>query len=112
MYPRGAVRSSGLDITLLGVIIAIVGFYASRLGEVVGTMPHIIRFFDVPPDRSTPGIMPQDQALLLLNDPATSASAPLSNPVPALPFGDLPVVVMYLGVVLIFAGPLWSWWNR
>lgn len=112
MYPRGAVRSSGLDITLLGVIFAIIGFYGSRLGEMVGTMPHIIRFFDVPPDRQTPGVMPQDQALILLNDPATAASAPISNPIPALPIGDLPTVVMYVGIVLIFAGPIWSWRNR
>lgn len=112
MYPRGKARSSGLDISLLGFIIAIVGFYIGRLGDMVETMPHLIRFFDVPPDQTTPGVMPQDKALLLLTDPSTTSSAPLSKSLPALPTGELSIVVMILGVVLIFAGPVWSWHNR
>ncbi len=112
MYPRGAVRSSGLDITLLGVIFAIIGFYASRLGEMVGTMPHIIRFFDVPPGRSTPGVMPQDAGLLLLNDPATTASSTISGNGMQLPVGELPMIIAYVGGFLILLGPVWAWRNR
>lgn len=112
MYPRRAARSSGLDISLLGVILAIIGFYGSQLGELAGTMPHLIRFFDVPPGHSSPAVMPQDAALLLLTDPTTTESSTISGTGMQLPVGELPMIIAYVGLFLIVLGPVWAWRNR
>lgn len=109
---RSAVKSSGLDISLLGVIVAGIGLTMDRLGSSSDTMPHLIRFFDVPPGRAHPAILPQDAALLLLTDPATTSSGTISGAPPIIQLGDVPLIVAYLGVALVIVGPLWSWYFR
>lgn len=112
MYPREAARSSGLDVSLLGVIVTGFGLFLDRAADAAGTRPHLIRFFDKPPGTRYPAAMPQDKALLLLTDPATKASGPTSGGTPLISFGDLPMLIVFIGVALILAGPLWAWRQR
>lgn len=112
MYPRAALRSSGFDISLLGVIVVGIGRFLDRVERSAGTMPHLIRFFDKPPGTAYPAVAPQDKALLLLNDPETTSSTAISAGETAVSFGSLPAVLTYLGIGLILLGPLWAWTKR
>lgn len=112
MHARAAARSSGLDISLLGVIVAGIGFSLEYVMDAAGTTPRLIRFFDKPPGTTYPAVMPQDAALLLLADPSTTASSATSGATPVVSLGDLPTFVAYVGLVLVVAGPLWTWYHR
>lgn len=112
MHARDAARSSGLDVSLLGMIVAGIGFTLDYVTGAAGTSPHLVRFFDKPAGTSYPAVMPQDAALLLLTDPSTTASRPISGGATAISLGDLPVFVAYVGAVLVVAGPLWAWYHR
>lgn len=97
---RETVVGSGLDIALLGAIVAGLGL---SLGSVAGSAdasPSFVRFFQVPADTTLAGVMPQDKALLLLTDPRTAdAAAGASGST-----GGLDVVLVGVGAVLIAAG--------
>ena len=112
MAPPVIARSSGLDISLLGVIVTGIGFSLNHVADAAGTMPHLIRFFDKPQGTSYPAATPQDSALLLLTDPSTTASSATSGTAPAVSLGALPTLLVVLGVVLVVAGPLWTWYHR
>lgn len=112
MHARTAARSSGLDVSLLGVIVAGVGFTLEYVTGAAGTSPHLIRFFDTPSGTTAPAVMPQDAALLLLTDPSTTASKPMSGGATAISLGDLPTFVASVGILLVVAGPLWAWYHR
>lgn len=113
MYSTTSVaRSSGLDVSLLGVIVAGVGLLVDRVADAAGTMPHLVRFFDVPADTQHPAVMPQDAALLLLTDPSTTASRSVSGGEAVVAVGDVPTLLVALGAALIVAGPLWAWYVR
>lgn len=112
MYPRGAVRSSGFDVSLLGVIVVGIGLFVDRIERSAGTMPHLIRFFDEPSGTAYPAVAPQDKALLLLNDPETTSSSAIAAGETAISFGSLSAVLAYLGIALILFGPVWAWTKR
>lgn len=112
MDARTAARSSGLDVSLLGVIVAGIGFSVEYVAGAAGTTPHLIRFFDKPPGTSYPAVMPQDAALLLLADPSTTGSSATSGATPVISLGDLPTFLAYVGLVLVVLGPLWTWYYR
>lgn len=112
MRARAAARSSGLDVSLLGVIVAGVGAFLDSVLDAAGTSPHLIRFFDKPPGTDYPAVLPQDAALLLLTDPSTASSGTISGGTQVASFGDLPTFVAYVGAVLVLAGPLWAWYHR
>lgn len=100
-------RSSGLDISLLGAIVAILAFYAGNSSYFEGAAPHLIRFFDKPPGTTYPAVMPQDKALLLLADPSTTASTGSTASIP-IPAGGW-ALLMYVGLLMVVIGPLWAW---
>ncbi|MFB6101003.1 MAG: hypothetical protein ABEJ73_00370 [Haloplanus sp.] len=105
-------RSTGLDITLLGLIAAIVGGYGRTLSVPAATSPDLIRFFSVSPDRTYAAVMPQDKALLLLNDPASGEAAQQATAQAAVSLDGLWTVVALVGLLLVFAGPAIAWANR
>lgn len=108
MLPGSSSRSSGLDISLLGVIVAVLAFYAGNSQYFSGAVPNLIRFFEKPPGTSYPGVMPQDKALLLLTDPSTAASTGSASwPLVAVP-SDGWAVLVYLGLLLVVLGPIWA----
>ncbi|MFB6196567.1 MAG: hypothetical protein ABEI80_10380 [Haloplanus sp.] len=102
---------SGLDITLLGLIAAIVGGYGRTMSVPAGTSPHLIRFFSAPPDRTYPAVMPQDKALLLLSDPSVERSASRATAEAAVSLDGLWTVVAFVGLLLVIAGPIIAWTN-
>jgi hypothetical protein len=104
-------RPSALDISLLGLIATIVGGYGRSISVPPDTSPHLIRFFSASPDRSYAGVMPQDKALLLLNDPATGeATRQVADAGGSL--HGIWTLVALLGVILLAAGPTIVWLNR
>lgn len=104
-------RSSALDITLLGVIAVIVGGYGRSLSVPADASPDLIRFFSVSPDRTYAAVLPQDKALLLLNDPSTGeATRQATRATGAL--DGIWTLVALVGVMLLFAGPAIAWANR
>ncbi|WP_251341687.1 hypothetical protein [Haloplanus halophilus] len=104
-------RSSGLDVTLLGLIATIVGGYGRNISVPPDTSPHLIRFFSVSPDRTYPGVMPQDKALLLLNDPAAGEATRQATAGGGSLYG-LWTLVAAVGLLLLVAGPAIAWKNR
>jgi len=114
MIPSKVVRSSGLDISLLGVILAGFGVTLNVVTGAEADTPHLIRFFDVSPDRTYPAMLPQDAALLLLSDPSTAetSSQPASAGASVASLGHLPTLVIAAGLALVLAGPIWSWFYR
>ena len=101
-----AVRSSGLDVSLLGVIVAGVATYAGGLAGATGGTPRLLRFAETGPDYVPVAAMPQDSALLLLLRSSPEAAAP------AAAAGSPWSVLVLLGLVLVVAGPLWAWVGR
>lgn len=104
-------RSSALDVSLLGAILAGVAFYGGNLSVSGGTSPNLIRFYDKPPGTQYPATLPQDKALLLLADPTTTASSGAAG-VAGAPLDPLWKVLFAVGVVVLLAGPVLAWQRR
>jgi len=102
---------SPLDVSLLGLIATIVGGYGRTISVPPDTAPHLIRFFSVSPDRSYAAVMPQDKALLLLSDPATGEATRGATDAAGSLHG-LWTLVAFVGLILLFAGPVLAWRNR
>ncbi|MFC6989317.1 hypothetical protein ACFQJD_12455 [Haloplanus sp. GCM10025708] len=109
MIRRLASRSSALDVSLLGVIVAVVSFYSARLSPTDGTSPNLIRFFDTAPSREYPAVLPQDKALLLLLDPGTGPTTAASTG-PAT--GGVWPLLFLVGLLMVVAGPILAWLRR
>ena len=75
MADLSSVRGSGLDVALLGVIVAGIGASAGIVSGSAGATPSFVRFFQVPEGTTYPAALPQDKALLLLTDPRTADAA-------------------------------------
>jgi|GEM_PF-3806723 len=103
--------TSGLDLVLLGLIAVIVGGYGRTMSVPATTKPDLIRFFSVSPDRTYAAVLPQDKALLLLSDPAAGQAASGAAGV-AGPMDGIWTLVVLLGVLSIFAGPILVWVKR
>jgi hypothetical protein len=101
-----------LDLILLGVIAVIVGWYGRTLSVAGDTQPDLIRFFSVSPDRTYAAVLPQDKALLLLNDPSTGQAAGEATASAAGAMNGIWTLVALLGVMAILAGPVLVWINR
>ena len=99
----------GLDVSVLGFIVAAVAFYARRLGSAADVdSPNIIRFTDYPRGSAPPAVLPQDSALMLLteSDPsATESAASAAGPASVDPIWTL---VMCIGFALLIGGPLFA----
>jgi hypothetical protein len=104
-------RPSGLDVTLLGLIAAIIGGYGRAISVPTDTSPHLIRFFSVSPDRTYSAVMPQDKALLLLSDPSLDRPRRTATDA-ALSLDGVWSLVFVAGLVLLVAGPTLAWMNR
>jgi len=104
-------ETTGLDLTLLGLIAAIVGWYGRTLSFSGDTQPDLIRFFSVSPDRTYAAVMPQDKALLLLSDPSTGEAAGDAAATAGSMEGIWTLIAL-LGLLLVFAGPALAWANR
>lgn len=96
-------ESSWLDVGLLAVLAAAVGYYAVRFRDAGDVTPHLIRFYEFPRGTNPPAMMPQDKALLLLNDPAAGTAA---TGTAAPPLWSL---LMIAGVIVLAVGPLRYW---
>jgi len=101
--------TSGLDLVLLGLIAAIVGWYGRTLSVSGAAQPDLIRFFSVSPDRTYAAVLPQDKALLLLSDPSTQQSAGEATATAAGSMNGIWTLVLLLGVMTILAGPALTW---
>ncbi|MFB6107243.1 MAG: hypothetical protein ABEJ82_00175 [Haloplanus sp.] len=108
---RGDARPSGLDVSLLGVVVAVVASYGRSLSTPPGASPHVIRFFDVSPERSYPAVLPQDKALLLLTDPSTGGSTHTAAQ-SALSLDGVWALLVVVGLCLVAAGPVLAWVRR
>lgn len=107
--PLGNGHTRWHDIALLGTILAAVSFYATRLNG-GNAVPHILRFYDVPPGTTYPATLPQDKALLLLMEPSTDASSTVAAAGPALdPLWNFLLVV---GLVAALGGALLAYVDR
>ena len=104
--------TSPLDLTLLGIIAVIVGAYGRSMSVPANTQPHLIRFFSVSPDRTYPGVMPQDKALLLLSDPSTARATGEATASAGGSMSGVWTLVALLGLLLVLAGPMLVWVNR
>lgn len=113
MLPNSRSRSTGLDISLAGAILAILSFYAAGVSRIPATSPNLIRFFDKPPGTSYPAVMPQDAALLLLADPSTTPSTTAAGGLVLPPvLGSVWTLLAYVGMALVVLGPLWAHYRR
>jgi len=104
--------TSPLDLTLLGVIAVIVGAYGRSISVPATTKPHLIRFFSVSPDRTYPGVLPQDKALLLLTEPSTARTTGEATASAGGSMTGIWTLVALLGLMLVIAGPMLLWVNR
>jgi hypothetical protein len=104
--------TSPLDLTLLGIIAVVIGWYGRTMSVPATTKPHLIRFFSVSPDRTYPAVMPQDKALLLLSDPATGQAAGEATASTAGTLNGVWALVALVGFMLVLAGPTLVWVNR
>jgi hypothetical protein len=104
-------RPSALDVSLLGLIATIVGGYGRSISVPADTAPNLIRFFSVSPDRTYPAVMPQDKALLLLNDPSTTEATREATAAGGSLYAVWTLVAV-VGVLLLLAGPAVAWRNR
>lgn len=107
--PLGTGRTQWHDIALLGTILAAVSFYAARLGG-GNAVPHLLRFYDVPPGRAYPATLPQDKALLLLMDPATKASNEVAATGPSI--DPLWNALLVVGLVAALGGAFLAYVDR
>ena len=97
MGPSGWPRDSGLDLVLLGALVVGLGAHANVFVASAGATPSLIRFSQVPPGASLPGVLPQDKALLLLADPRTADAATGGVGVT----GDIGAVLVAVGAVVV-----------
>ncbi|WP_435063841.1 hypothetical protein [Halobaculum sp. EA56] len=95
-------RGNGLDIALLGVIVAGLGTYAGVVTGSADATPSLVRFFQVPAGTTYPATLPQDKALLLLTDPRTADAA--AGGVGSS--GGIGPVMIGIGAMLVVAGLL------
>ena len=100
MGPSGLPRDSGLDLVLLGALVAGLGVYANVIVDSAGATPSLVRFSQAPPDTSFPGVLPQDNALLLLADPRTADAATGGGGAT----GEVGFVLVAVGAVVVAAG--------
>lgn len=96
--------TTGLDISLLGVIVAAVGFYAGSLPTAATGTPNLVRFGEGARGTAAPAAMPQDQALLLLSSSGGDTAGTVAHSLD--PFWSFLVV---LGLTMVVAGPVWAW---
>lgn len=106
-------RSSGLDVSLLGVIVTGVALSVHAFAGSGRVAPNLIRFFEVPPDTKHPAVMPQDKALILLSDPSTNPSAEVAAGIDlSVSLDGALAFLVFVGVAMILVGPLWAWRTR
>lgn len=104
MVPPHSARESGLDLVLLGVIIVGVGGCVDLFAGSSDATPSLVRFFQVVPDTTSPAVLPQVGALLLLTDPQTAEVATSS----VAASGGVGAVLLGAGVVIVAVGVLLS----
>ena len=104
--------TSPLDLTLLGIIAVILGAYGRSMSVPATTNPDLIRFFSVSPDRTYAAVLPQDKALLLLNDPSTARATGEATASAGGSMAGLWTLVALVGLLLVLAGPTLLWINR
>ena len=108
MFPTDESVDGGLDLVLLGAIIAGLGVYANVFSGSADASPSLVRFFQVSPDTTYTAVLPQDKALLLLTDPRTADAA--TGGVETT--GSVGLVVVAIGVILVTTGLLVARANR
>ncbi|MXR42712.1 hypothetical protein GRX01_15365 [Halobaculum sp. WSA2] len=104
MIDLSSVRESGLDVVLLGVLVAGIGASAGIVSGSASATPSFVRFFQVPKGTTYPAALPQDKALLLLTDPRTADAA--AGGVGSS--GGIGPVLVAVGVMLVALG-LFLW---
>lgn len=75
--------TTGFDVSLLGFIVAAVGFYGGSLTASADATPNLVRFSEACGGTRMPAAMPQDNAVMLLSrsgGDAGSAGGPASLP--------------------------------
>lgn len=106
--------ASGLDIGLLGILVAGVGLYVGNVAELGTQAPHLLRFFDYSSSNDLPSLatMPQDSALLLMLDEGSKASQ-VTTVEQSLVIPELaPPLVVGIGLVIAVLGPTWYWLGK
>lgn len=106
--------ASGLDLGLLGILVALIGLYLGSVAKAGSYMPNLIRFSDYssPNDMPPLATMPQDSALLLMLDEGSKASQSTGvEQAIVLPELTTPVVVT-IGLVIAVIGPTWYWLGK
>jgi hypothetical protein len=104
--------TSPLDLSLLGLIATIVGWYGRSMSVPANTNPDLIRFFSVSPDRTYAAVMPQDKALLLLSDPSTGQATSEATAAGVGAMNGIWTLVFLFGVMLVLGGPALGWARR
>lgn len=103
--------TTALDISLLGIVVASIGFYADRfLAEAPSSTPDLVRFWAVPPDTKYISTMPQDKALLLLT--RTESNTGGASGTASLGADPLWSLLLIVGLTLVVGGPVWAWMQR
>lgn len=108
MFPTDESRDGGLDLVLLGTMVAGLGVYAGVFSGSAGASPSLVRFLQVSPDTTYSAVLPQDKALLLLTDPRTADAA--TGGVETT--GGFGIAFVAIGVVLVAVGLLTLRSNR
>ena len=108
MLPTDEPMDGGLDLVLLGTILAGLGVYAGVFAGSADASPSLVRFFQVPPDATYSAVLPQDKALLLLTDPRTADAATGG----VEPSGSAGITILAIGVVIVTTGLLIARANR
>lgn len=107
--------ASGLDLGLLGILVAGIGLYIGNLTEVGTQVPHLIRFSDYASPDHLPGLatMPQDSALLLMLDEGSRNSQVAAGVEQAIVVPEMATpLVIGLGLVIAVMGPAWYWLGK
>jgi hypothetical protein len=101
--------TTGFDVSLLGFIVAAVGFYGGSLTASADATPNLVRFSEAGGGTRMPAAMPQDNALLLVSRSGSDAGSAGGSGLASLdPFWALLVLV---GATIVVAGPVWAWMN-
>ncbi len=106
--------ASGLDLGLLGILVAGVGLYVGNVTEFGAQAPHLLRFFDYPSPDDLPALAttPQDSALLLMLDEGSKASQ-VTAVEQSLVIPELaPPLIVGIGLVIAVLGPTWYWLGK
>ena len=106
--------SSGLDLGLLGILVALIGIYLVGVAEAGTYTPNLLRFSDYASPSEMPPLatMPQDSALLLMLDEGSKASQSTGvEQAIVLPELTTPVVVT-IGLLIAIIGPTWYWLGK